>query len=153
MGNVKGQNVPTWFTQAVSWGNDSDQPSWLMVCVDQDHITNNTWCPRSLMLQIHVFVLTQWDWEPSFVSFTDIKVTQIVKWDKNLADMQKVATYLDYFTLVGKERNNLMYNYCLLCTITGSNCVVQCIGKAKSKSQLWAELANWGFMAYTTSTF
>lgn len=55
-----------------------------------------------------------------------------IKWDRDLADMQKVSTYLDY--LVEKARNNLMYNYSLLFTITGSAHVVQCSGKSKSKS-------------------
>lgn len=61
-----------------------------------------------------------------------MKVIQIIKWD--LADMQKVATYLDYFALVENAHSNLAYNYTLLCTITGSGHVVQCIGKSKSKS-------------------
>ena len=39
--------------------------------------------------------------------------------------MQKVATYLDYFSLVENAHNNFMYNYSLLCTITGSGHVVQ----------------------------
>jgi len=53
--------------------------------------------------------------------------------------MQKVATYLDYFSLVENAQNNLMYNYSLLRTITGSGHAVQWHVKVK---KLTAELTN-----------
>lgn len=49
-GNVNGQGMPTWSTQTVSWGNDSDQPFWLYACADQAHITSNTAVLRFIFL-------------------------------------------------------------------------------------------------------
>lgn len=71
---------------------------------------------------------------------------QFIKRDRDLADMQKAATYLDCLALVEKACSNLMYNYTLLFTISVSSCgTMQWQVKVK-KSQLTAELTNQGFI-------